>query len=124
MQSKILFLFWFIYTKFFLIFKTRLSLEIYQKNKVNELYLNWSDRFGYDDFFDASILTKEAYLKEFTKYNRPKITYEECLSFAKGQEATRSFSAKLKGHGMIMCQSRINKRNPAKLMVISHLLAG
>jgi putative hydrolase of the HAD superfamily len=29
-----------------------------------------------------------------------------------------------KGHGMIMCQSRINKRNPAKLMVISHLLAG
>ena len=124
MQSKILFLFWFIYTKFFLKFKTRLSLEIYQKNKVNELYLNWSDRFGYDDFFDASILTKEAYLKEFTKYNRPKITYEECLSFAKGQEATRSFSAKLKGHGMIMCQSRINKRNPAKLMVISHLLAG
>ena len=29
-----------------------------------------------------------------------------------------------KGHDMIMCQSRINKRNPAKLMLISHLLAG
>lgn len=100
MQSKILFLFWFVYTKFFLKFKTRSALEAYQKNKVNELCLNWSDRFDSDEFFNTPILTKEAYLKEFAKYNRPELTYEECLSFAKEQEHNRCFSAKLRGYSI------------------------
>ncbi len=39
-------------------------------------------------------------------------------------KSERKRESDFKGHGMIMCQSRINKRNPAKLMVISHLLAG
>ena len=88
MKKVLIFLYWYMYEKYFSSFNTRGYLEKYQMKKIEKLKEVWKS-------FPKEIIDKKSYIKSFDKYNLTHLSYEECLNFGKKQEKDRDFKGKL-----------------------------